>query len=328
MLLLTSTADKLQVITGSAGTIDVHASWLDNVAGAVAPGRTNTNISTATTTDVVASPAASTQRNVKTLHIRNRGVAVNVITVQHTDGVTVSQLYQQVLPPEQTLQYIDEIGFIVIANPLDSPVFTGDPQAPTPAQGDNDNSIATTAFVQQNLSRVLLANIATTAVATIDTPNGIFTSAYDFYEIDYWAQHAGSGDTALVARVSYDNGASYDASAGYFYNYSFSNAASPFGGFSGGSGLNFLNTGCNLAGNAGTPAVAGSGRMRAIRPWKSGIFHHFRFEGDGYTSGASWIAIQGTSTAPGQNPITNVRFYWGDSSNFLTGGFFKVYGIR
>jgi uncharacterized protein DUF5907 len=32
--------------------------------------------------------------------------------------------------------------------PLASPVFTGDPQAPTPATGDNDTSIATTAFVK------------------------------------------------------------------------------------------------------------------------------------------------------------------------------------
>jgi hypothetical protein len=32
--------------------------------------------------------------------------------------------------------------------PLDSPVFTGNPQAPTPAVGDEDTTIATTAFVQ------------------------------------------------------------------------------------------------------------------------------------------------------------------------------------
>jgi hypothetical protein len=32
--------------------------------------------------------------------------------------------------------------------PLASPVFTGDPQAPTPAAADNDTSIATTAFVK------------------------------------------------------------------------------------------------------------------------------------------------------------------------------------
>ena len=35
--------------------------------------------------------------------------------------------------------------------PLASPIFTGDPQAPTPAVGDNDNSIATTAWVKSLL---------------------------------------------------------------------------------------------------------------------------------------------------------------------------------
>jgi hypothetical protein len=39
---------------------------------------------------------------------------------------------------------------VALANyaPLASPVFTGDPQAPTPLTSDNDTSIATTAFVQ------------------------------------------------------------------------------------------------------------------------------------------------------------------------------------
>lgn len=36
--------------------------------------------------------------------------------------------------------------------PLASPVFTGDPQAPTPATADNDTSVATTAFVQSNFA--------------------------------------------------------------------------------------------------------------------------------------------------------------------------------
>lgn len=36
---------------------------------------------------------------------------------------------------------------IPISAPLASPVFTGDPKAPTPTPGDNDTSIATTAFV-------------------------------------------------------------------------------------------------------------------------------------------------------------------------------------
>lgn len=38
-----------------------------------------------------------------------------------------------------------------------SPTFTGDPKAPTPAPGDNDTSIATTAFVQAAITAAILA---------------------------------------------------------------------------------------------------------------------------------------------------------------------------
>jgi len=99
MLLQTSTSDKVQVITGSAGTIYVHASWADNVSGVVTPGRTNTAvISTAATTDVVAAPGASTQRNTKLLSVRNTDASVsNLITIQHTDGTTVEILWKGTL---------------------------------------------------------------------------------------------------------------------------------------------------------------------------------------------------------------------------------------
>lgn len=38
--------------------------------------------------------------------------------------------------------------------PIDSPTFTGDPKAPTPNPGDNDTSIATTAYVQAALAGI------------------------------------------------------------------------------------------------------------------------------------------------------------------------------
>jgi len=113
MLILASANDKLQVNAGSAGSIDVHASWMDNVSGAVGPGRTNTpTITSATTVDVVSSPTAGTQRNVKTLHIRNRGAASNQITVYHTDGTVAVALHSVTLLSGSTLEYIDEVGFL------------------------------------------------------------------------------------------------------------------------------------------------------------------------------------------------------------------------
>lgn len=94
MLLLTSTSDIIRVVTGaSVSTITVHASWVDNASGTITPGRTNTNISTATTTTVVAAPGASTQRNVKALMITNNNATTSCqVTVQHFDGTTSTDL--------------------------------------------------------------------------------------------------------------------------------------------------------------------------------------------------------------------------------------------
>lgn len=94
MLLLTSTSDIVRVVTGSAAAIAVHASWVDNASGTITPGRTNTaSISTATTTTVVASPGASTQRNVKYLNITNNHASASTqVTVQHFDGTNSEDL--------------------------------------------------------------------------------------------------------------------------------------------------------------------------------------------------------------------------------------------
>jgi hypothetical protein len=94
MLLLTSTSDLVQVITGAASTINVHTSYMDNNAGTITPLRTNTaTISTATTTTIVGSPASSVQRNVRHINISNTDAANScLITVQHTDGTNVEPL--------------------------------------------------------------------------------------------------------------------------------------------------------------------------------------------------------------------------------------------
>jgi hypothetical protein len=111
VLLLTSTTDKIQVVTGSAAAVDVHADWLDNNAGTITPGRTNTaSITTATTTDVVGAPGASTQRNVKGLYITNTHASIpTLVTVQHTDGTNVKQLMGVTLLPGENLNF-DQTG--------------------------------------------------------------------------------------------------------------------------------------------------------------------------------------------------------------------------
>ena len=113
MLLLTSVADQLQIVTSAAGAIDVHATWVDTkpADGTITPGRTNTSIVTAATTSIAGSPAASQQRNVKTLHIRNKHASVtNDVTIRHSDGTVAVEIYKRTLQPTDEIELTDQGG--------------------------------------------------------------------------------------------------------------------------------------------------------------------------------------------------------------------------
>lgn len=60
--------------------------------------------------------------------------------------------------------------------PLSSPLFTGDPKAPTPTPGDNDTSIATTAFVANALLSVARPLLALADQRTAGTNYGALNS--------------------------------------------------------------------------------------------------------------------------------------------------------
>lgn len=142
MILLTSTSDLVQLVTSAAQNIDVQASYVDNASGTITPGRTNTTIGTATTTTVVGSPGASTQRAVKSLHIFNRGAALNTVTVKHTDGTTLVQLIQATLAVDESLVYTDDSGWTYYAS-------TGAPQVVQPL---GNSSAGTSASPTGNVS--------------------------------------------------------------------------------------------------------------------------------------------------------------------------------
>lgn len=109
LILLADTGDKLQVVTSSTANVDVHASWLDLSGTTVTPGLTNSAITTATTTDVVAAPGASTQRGIQSVFIRNKHASTsNDVTVKHTDGTTIVEIVKVTLAAGETLSYADE----------------------------------------------------------------------------------------------------------------------------------------------------------------------------------------------------------------------------
>jgi len=168
MILLASTSDLVRVVTSTASTVDVHSSWSELNGTTVTPGRTNTAISSATTTTVVGSPGSGVYRTVKTLSVRNRhATTANVVTILHTDGTTSVELVKCSLAAGESLHYDENAGFIS----LDSRGFTRVNNAPnqvSPAVNEfnvvtlasdvvNDNAVANTIQDVTGLSFSVLA---------------------------------------------------------------------------------------------------------------------------------------------------------------------------
>ena len=157
MLLLTSTSDIIRVVTGSAASVQVHASYVDNASGVITPGRTNTAaIVTATTTTVVGSPGASTQRNVKYLSLSNLSSTSTTISVQHFDGTTSSELFSCTLLVNENLT-MDENGDFIHHDAQGADyAYTAPPDA----------NLGVTGTLAETIPRQLCAEVNTTVGAT------------------------------------------------------------------------------------------------------------------------------------------------------------------
>lgn len=123
--------------------------------------------------------------------------------------------------------------------PLASPVFTGNPTAPTPATADNDTSIATTAFVKAQ--GYLTASTVDVQVFGGPSSSGNFTwnkpSGAKMVEVFMWAGGGGGG-----------SGARQDTTSGRW-------------GGGGGGGANgiFFKIGADLLGSSETVTVGAGG---------------------------------------------------------------------
>jgi len=108
--------DKIQVVSSQSIAVDCHVSAMDYDGSNATSYRKNTAITTASTTDISVAPASGITRNIKTINIRNKNNSTNtIITVQHTDGTTTVELYRNVVGPGQTLQYVEGVGWSIIA---------------------------------------------------------------------------------------------------------------------------------------------------------------------------------------------------------------------
>lgn len=119
MILLPSTTDKLQLVTSAAGNIDVHCSYAEfNSSFATSGlGKQNTNITTATTTDILAAPGASTTRNLKQMTVRNKSATVaNDVTIVYDQNGTDFELHKVTLQPGDMLEFVEGVGFFIVTN--------------------------------------------------------------------------------------------------------------------------------------------------------------------------------------------------------------------
>jgi len=116
VLILALTTDKLQVTTSAAVTTDVHASFVDVIVGTSStPGKQNTAITTATTTDIVAVPGGSTQRVVKHINIRNKhATSPQDVTVIYDANGTDYELHKATLLAGECLEYQEGIGWFTV----------------------------------------------------------------------------------------------------------------------------------------------------------------------------------------------------------------------
>ena len=115
--LLNSSTDLLSLTMSTAATCDVLASWVDLNGTTVTPGRTGTAIASAATTTIVATPAASTTRNVKTITIYNKDASLSCdVTVNYNANGTLYALCKITLQTGEVLEYIEGVGFFVLKN--------------------------------------------------------------------------------------------------------------------------------------------------------------------------------------------------------------------
>lgn len=206
MINLTSITDIVNVITSAAATVDVHCSWADLLSSAVTPGRTNTAITTATTTTVLASPAASTQRNVKGLYIRNKHASLSCdITVQHYDGTTTVQIWFGTLAAGECVDYDGEKFVKFSAAGIPQTVYVGPSGTVTSLTVASSNGFAgsftpTTTPVltmQTSITGILKGN-GTAVSAAVSGTDYLVTNQ----TITLSGEASGSGTTAITVTLS------------------------------------------------------------------------------------------------------------------------------
>lgn len=117
MIILTQTTDNLQVVLGGTVTtnqLKCFASWRDRTTTTFTPGRTVIDTNNTTDVNLVAAPAASTQRSVDFVSIYNNDTVSATVTVKFDANGTEYILVKVTLAATERLEYADGQGWRVL----------------------------------------------------------------------------------------------------------------------------------------------------------------------------------------------------------------------
>lgn len=116
MLQLADINDKLELGRSSSANIDVVASYVDHTTATddVVGSKQLSAFSSAATDDIVSAPGSGVIRRIKLLNISNRHATTSCdVTVYYNDNGTQYTLFKATLQPNETLIYIEGIGWFV-----------------------------------------------------------------------------------------------------------------------------------------------------------------------------------------------------------------------
>lgn len=103
-IILDATTKTLELVTTSTGEIHYLVNYADHTTTTFTSGSSLGKITTATTTTIMSAPAASTQRQVKGITIRNTSTTTsNTVTLQVDVSGANHEIYQRVLAPGESI---------------------------------------------------------------------------------------------------------------------------------------------------------------------------------------------------------------------------------
>lgn len=117
MIILDQTTKSLEAkLSGAPATnqLPIVASYVDLTATTYTPGESDTATNSGTAVTALAAPGASTQRQLKSLCVRNRDTASVTLTIQYNNNATIRELWSGVLAVDDTLFYEEGDGFYVL----------------------------------------------------------------------------------------------------------------------------------------------------------------------------------------------------------------------